>query len=213
MQKYYITNGKEFIKKAGRKYYTCKSPVLADTYTVKTAENILRNRLCKAWKETFYLEGMDDFIRINLDDIDTQAVVSEVNKDEPEEKIIEEMEQLITTLNNLCIPSKIQLLSYKKELEKSESFYDRALSDIDHWIMDHKPPAHVRAKVYGIQQDIEQKRKQVKEKYGYILVLINADEKEFCVSRLQHELGKRKYAPYTPNTYVYKMLDDLLKVN
>lgn len=213
MQKYYITNGKEFIKKSGRKYYTCKSPVLADTYTVKTAENILRNRLCKAWKETFYLEGMDDFKRINLDDIDNQAVISEVKKDEPEDKIIEEMEQLVTTLNNLSIPSKIQLLSYKKELEKSESFYDRALSDIDHWIMDHKPPAHVRAKVYGIQRDIEQKRKQVKEKYGYILVLINAEEKEFCVSRLQHEMKKRKYAPYTPNTYVYKMLDDLLNLN
>lgn len=213
MQKYYITNGKEYIKKIGRKYNSCSSPVLADTYAAKTAENILRNRLCKAWKETFYLEGVDDFERISLDNIDTQTVASEVNKIEPEDKIIKEMEQLVTTLNNLCIPPKIQLLSYKKELEKSESFYDRALSDIDHWIMDHKPPAHVRAKVYGIQRDIEQKRKQVKEKYGYILVLINADEKEFCVSRLQHELKKRKYAPYTPNTYVYKMLDDLLNLN
>ncbi|WP_052430921.1 hypothetical protein [Robinsoniella peoriensis] len=164
MQKYYITNGKEYIKKSGRKYYTCKSPVMADTYTVKVAENILKNRLCKTWKETFYLEGVDDFERINLDDIDTQVDASEDGKNDSESKIVTEIEQLAATLMDLYIPSKIQLLAYKKELEKSQSFYDRALPDIDCWIMAHNPPAHIRAKVYGIQQDLEQKRKEVKEK-------------------------------------------------
>lgn len=213
MQKYYITNGKEFIKKSGRKYYTCKSPVLADTYTVKVAENILKNRLCKTWKETFYLEGVDDFERINLDDIDTQVDVSKDEKNDSESKIVTEMEQLAATLMGLYIPSKIQLLAYKKELEKSQSFYDRALPDIDHWIMVHNPPAHIRAKVYGIQQDLEQKRKEVKEKYGYVLVLIDAYDNNHSLFKLQSQLGQKKYVPYTPNTYIYNILDDLLKVN
>lgn len=213
MQKYYITNGKEYIKKSGRKYYTCKSPVLADTYTVKAAEIILRNRLCKAWKETFYLEGVDDFQRISLNDIDAQAVVSEENKNDSENKIVTEIEQLAAMLINLYIPSKIQLIAYKKELEKSQSFYDRALPDIDHWIMAHNPPAHIRAKVYGIQQNLEQKRKEVKEKYGYVLALIDAYDNDFSLFKLQRQLEQKRYVPYTPNTYIYKMLDDLLEVN
>lgn len=186
---------------------------MADTYTVKAAEIILRNRLCKAWKETFYLEGVDDFQRISLNDIDAQAVVSEENKNDSENKIVTEMEQLTTMLINLDIPSKIQLIAYKKELEKSQSFYDRALPDIDHWIMDHNPPAHIRAKVYGIQQNLEQKRKEVKEKYGYVLALIDAYDNDFSLFKLQRQLEQKRYVPYTPNTYVYKMLDDLLEVN
>ncbi|WP_394910533.1 hypothetical protein [uncultured Robinsoniella sp.] len=213
MQKYYITNGKEFIKKSGRKYYICKSPVLADTYTVKTAENILRNRLCKAWKETFYLEGVDDFQRIDMSDFDTQVVVTEEDDVDAENKIIKDIDQLATVLIDLDIPSKIKLIACKKELEKSQSFYDRALPDIDHWIMAHNPPAHIRAKVYGIQQNLEQKRKEVKEKYGYVLALIDAYDNDFSLFKLQKQLEQKRYVPYTPNTYVYKMLDDLLEVN
>lgn len=213
MQKYYITNGKEYIKKIGRKYNLCSSPALADTYTVKAAEIILRNRLCKAWKETFYLEGVDDFERIDITDIDAEIDVIEEDHIKSENKIIKEIQHLTLTLMDLHIPSKIQLLAYKKELEKSQSFYDRALPDIDHWIMAHNPPAHIRAKVYGIQQDLEQKRKEVKEKYGYVLVLIDAYDNNHSLFKLQSQLGQKKYVPYTPNTYIYKMLDELLVVN
>lgn len=186
---------------------------MADTYTIKVAENILKNRLCKTWKEAFYLEGENDFERINLDDIETQLVISEEDEKDSESEIVIEMDQLASTLINLDIPSKIKLIAYKKELEKSQSFYDRALPDIDHWIMTHNPPAHIRAKVYGIQQNLEQKRKEVKEKYGYVLALIDAYDDNFSLFKLQRQLEQKRYVPYTPNTYVYKMLDDLLKVN
>lgn len=186
---------------------------MADTYTIKVAENILKNRLCKTWKETFYLEGENDFERINLDDIETQLVISEEDEKDSESEIVIEMDQLASTLINLDIPSKIKLIAYKKELEKSQSFYDRALPDIDHWIMAHNPPAHIRAKVYGIQQNLEQKRKEVKEKYGYVLALIDAYDNDFSLFKLQKQLEQKRYVPYTPNTYVYKMLDDLLEVN
>ena len=88
---------------------------MADTYTIKVAENILKNRLCKTWKETFYLEGENDFKRINLDDIETQLVISEEDEKDSESEIVIEMDQLASTLINLNIPSKIKLIAYKKE--------------------------------------------------------------------------------------------------
>lgn len=183
MQKYFITDGKRYIKKSKGKYITCTSPVMADTFPLRMAEKILDNSLCKAWKDSFYLEGEDDFTIVTA-------------------KALEE--------ETIKIPSREKLLAIKKDLEDAQQFYDNACSDIRHWVLHHEPPAHIRTKVYGIQHTYEQERANAKEIYGFVIKLIEADEKNRTLSQLQQSLNTRVYAPYTPNTQVYEMLDGLV---
>lgn len=211
MQKYFITDGKRYIKKSKGKYITCISPVMADTFPLKMAEKILDNSLCKAWKDSFYLEGEDDFTIVTAKTLDEETIrKSSGTCFSLDLSVLDDIRNCTNEILNINIPSREKLLAIKKDLEDAQQFYDNACSDIRHWILNHEPPAHIRTKVYGMQHTYEQERANVKEVHGFVIKLIEADEKNQSISQLQKVLKPRVYTPYTPNTYVYGVLDELI---
>lgn len=211
MQKYFITDGKRYIKKSKGKYITCTSPVMADTFPLRMAEKILDNSLCKAWKDSFYLEGEDDFTIVTAKALEEETIrKSSGTGFSLDLSVLDDIRNCANKILNIKIPSREKLLAIKKDLEDAQQFYDNACSDIRHWVLHHEPPAHIRTKVYGIQHTYEQERANAKEIYGFVIKLIEADEKNRTLSQLQQSLNTRVYAPYTPNTQVYEMLDGLV---
>lgn len=211
MQKYFITDGKRYVKFSKGRYTFCTSPVMANTFPLKKAQNILENSLQKNIKSTFYLEGEDDFVVIKQEVLDTDAV-----KDVLSERFIldvsalDKIRECTNKILDVQIPSREQLLKMKKYLEDAQQFYDNACSDIRHWVLNHEPPAHIRTKVYGIQHTCEQERANVKEVHNFVVKLIEGDEKKTSLYQLQQSLKSKVYVQYTPNTYIYKTLDDLM---
>lgn len=214
LQKYLITDGKQYIRKESnsRRYVLCGSPIMADEFTYKQAENVIKNCLSQNLKKRFYIEGMSDFVKIVPQEVEELMTSSKENKRFSfDESILDKLEDITEGVIAIGLPDIKRLLSYKGDLEKAISFYDQAKSDFDHWEMNHAPPAHIRTKVYGLKHDWENKRARIKEKYEFLKVLIEATQEDYSFSKLQTELQRAKYVPYKPNTYVYEMLNDLLK--
>lgn len=211
MQKYFITDGKRYIKKSKGKYITCTSPVMADTFPLRMAEKILDNSLCKAWKDSFYLEGEEDFTIVTAKTLEEETIRKRSGTSfSLDLTVLDDIRNCANEILNIKIPQREKLIVIKKDLEDAQQFYDNACSDIRHWVLHHEPAAHIRTKVYGIQHRYEQERANAKEVYGFVIKLIEADEKNRTLTQLQQSLSTRMYAPYTPNTYVYEILDGLI---
>lgn len=211
MQKYLITDGKRYIKKSKGKYITCTSPVMADTFPLRMAEKILDNSLCKAWKDSFYLEGEDDFTIVTAKTLEEETIRNSSGANfSLDLSVLDDIRNCTNEILKIKIPTREKLIAIKKDLEDAQQFYDNVCSDIRHWILHHEPAAHIRTKVYGIQHTYEQERANAKEIYGFVIKLIEADEKNRTLAQLQQSLNTRVYAPYTPNTQVYEMLDGLM---
>lgn len=211
MQKYFITDEKRYIKSSKGKYITCTSPVMADTYPLRMAEKILENSICKAWKDSFYLEGEDDFTTITSAKLHEESIKRESESGiSLELTVLDEIRNCTKDIIKIHVPPRDKLLAIKKDLEDAQQFYDNACSDIRHWILHHEPAAHIRTKVYGIQHTYEQERANAKEVYGFVIKLLEANEKNKSLTQLQQSLKPKVYTPYTPNTQVYEMLDSLV---
>lgn len=79
---------------------------------------------------------------------------------------------------------------------------DRELSDIYHFILINKPPAHIRTKVYGIQQAKLEERANIKDEIAMLKHFRDMVEKQsFDLQALQ-----TKEKIYTPRTPVYAEL-------
>lgn len=211
MQKYFITDGKRYIKKSKGKYITCTSPVMADVFPLRMAEKILDNSLCKTWRDSFYLEGEDDFTTITSAKLHEESIKEETQSGMSLKlSVLEEIRKCTNEILKIQVPPRDKLLAIKKDLEDARQFYDNACSDIRHWILHHEPAAHIRTKVYGIQHKYEQERANAKEVYGFVIKLLEANEKNKSLYQLQQSLKPKVYTPYTPNTQVYEMLDGLM---
>lgn len=214
MQKYYITDGSRYIKKGKRgKYNICTSPVMADMFPIREAEKILENSLCKSWQKIFYLEGVEDFSIVKQEDLkeDSSILEREDKKLILDYNALDAVEDYVKQLLSLSIPSKKKLLSLKKDLEDMQQYYDRALSDIRHWIRYHEPQAHIRTKVYGIQHKYEVERQRIKQDYSFVIATINSIEQGHTYSQLINAVKQRIHKEYTPNTEVYEQLNELVK--
>lgn len=212
MQKYFITDGKRYVLKSSNgKYIFRDSPSMADEFTYKQGENVIKNHLKGGLKKEFYLEGIDDFKKIDINSIKKEKTAAKAEDQfQFDMEIVQQLESLVGTITTLNVPALNHLLAMRSDLEQANQFYDQALADIDHWIMNHTPPADVRTKVYGRQHDIEIMRREVKEKWAYVNVFIKAKQENYTFEKLQYELKNAKWKPYTPNTYIYKELDELL---
>ena len=96
-------------------------------------------------------------------------------------------------------------------LTQGLQFYDSAISDIQHARMDKRPPAHIRTKIGGILNDLEEKRLDIKQASNYIAVFMEAIKQQWTIGKIKAELSKAKYVPYKGRTKYYGIVSDLLK--
>lgn len=78
-------------------------------------------------------------------------------------------------------------------------------------ILNKRPPAHIRTKIDGIMNDLEEKRRDVKQTRNYIEILLKAIKEQWTIGKIKADLSKAKYIPYKGRTKYYEMVEDLLK--
>lgn len=213
MQKYYITDGSSYIKQTKGKFITVNSHVLATEFTKREGEKILCCNLGKNFY-AYYLEGIEDFKKTTRDQISTdtvgekELVLQKGDGTVSEERLLT-LESYISVLIQAEPISGNDLDELRSEIESSISFYDLCLSDIYHWIILHKPPAHVMTKVYCVLREILQNRRRVKEDLGFVMVLIDAEKSGQNYMETKKKLLGRVYDEYVPRTRIWKELDTL----
>lgn len=204
MEKYYVTDGKRYVKYAkGTNFSTVGSHVLAKEYDLKDAKKVLRG-MPKKISQDFYLEGVETFSQIRIADLEEKE-----KREKRGTECIEKIRQLAKNIIELEIPSKQELNTIKRKLEEDQSFYDRALSDVHHWIKINNPAAHIRTKVYKIQQVLERERADVKQSLLFTNNLIDAVNNNLPIDKLVKNMRGSQYAPYKANTYIYGVLENL----
>lgn len=213
MQKYYITDGSNYVKQIKGKFIAVNSHVLATEFPKREGEKILCCNLGKAY-DSYYLEGIDDFKRTTRDQITTETVgkrelVLQKGDGVASESRLLSLESYAKVLMQVEPISGNDLDKLKTEIESSISFCDLCLSDIYHWIILHKPPAHVMAKVYCMLREILQNRRRVKEDLGFVTVLIEAEKTGQNYAETKKKLLGRRYDDYVPRTVIWKELEVL----
>lgn len=213
MQKYYITDGNLYVRQTKGKFITVNSHVMATEFSKREGERILRFNLGKSYSD-FVLEGVDDFKRIPKDEIvlDTvgdQEVVIQTENNTALESELSSLESYVDIIIKTEPFDCGELDRIRAEIESSISYYDLCLSDIYHWIMDNKPPAHIMTKIYCILKDTLQKRRRVKEDLGFVTVLIDADKSGQSNSETKKKLLNKVYDPYIPRTQIWRELESL----
>jgi hypothetical protein len=112
----------------------------------------------------------------------------------------------VRDLKNFQEETQIKL----EEMIQKHSNIDLELSDIYHFVKDNNPPAHVRTKVYSIQQEKLKQRELIKHEISLIqttLSVFNANMKNGTVFT---NLKQIELQPYKKRTEVYDQLSDLL---
>lgn len=204
MEKYFITDGKEYIKDTkGSRFFTTKSPVLAKEFEIKNAKKVLCN-MPSGIRKDFYLEGIETFAAFTIEDLEEKE-----GREKRNTEYINQIEKLAENFMEMEFPSKGDLNNIKRKLEEDQSFYDRALSDVRHWIKVNNPAAHIRTKIYKIQQDLERERARVKQALLFTNKLVNAVNNNVPINQLVKEIKESQYVEYTANTYVYAVLENL----
>lgn len=210
LQKYYITDGKNYIQVCNHRYTKTTSIALATEFSYKNAQKIFDNNIPPTWRKTFYLEGIKDLSQITQDDLKN---AQKKKTFQPQtiflQSEIENIEQLMDVAKN--IPTLSQCIVQKQNLENMLSDIDLEISDIYHWIENNKPQAHIMSKVFIILQKKLLERRIIKQADNYFRGLILCFEKKVPINEVFSEIENRKYKDYQPRTNVYQELNDLLK--
>lgn len=103
------------------------------------------------------------------------------------------------------------LLKEKAELESQQSAVDQELSDVYHFIKDHNPPAHIRTKVYKVQQNVLQRRECIKKKLTYLRIVLGAFNENLSKVAISERLKNVYSCDYKDRTGVYSELERMLR--
>jgi len=198
-------------KKPG-KYLNTISPLQASKFTYKQARALLINKKI----DTRWIKG---YKMLNTDTGEFETIIHRFSNegvycddkaftinDEIVQNIIKESEKIL----GLFAWNIDQLNTNKNILTSQMSYYDSALSDIGHAMLDKRPPADTRTKIYGLEKQLREKRRDVKQAIKYVQVMINSINQEWELSKLRCEMSKAMYHDYKGRTEYYELVIDML---
>lgn len=211
-----LTDGKNYVMENPMKigeYISTTSPLQAKEFTYKQARSLLQNKKKSlSWIKKFSMidKGTGE-VETNVSKHSNEGIFCG-NKDfEFDESIIDTIKQEVDSIIGLATWDINQLNTYMAMLNQGVQFYDNAIQDIKHARLDKRPPAHIRTKIDGIANELEERRRDVKQTRNYIDVLIKAIKEQWSIGKIKAELSKAKYVPYKGRTKYYEMVEKLLK--
>ena len=147
---YVLTNGKEYVMENPYKYGDYRawtSPNHAKHFTFKQARSLLQNnRKALSWIHSgkFYMLNLEKGKEeTKIPDYSLEGVYIGKNCTEFDPIDVEIIQTEIKSIMGLAAWSQEQLTERKAKLLQGLSYYDSAISDIDHARMGHRPPAHL----------------------------------------------------------------------
>ena len=210
-----LTDGKNYVMENPMQqgvYLNTTSPNQAKEFTFKQARSLLQSGKKKlSWIKSYYMvnqetgEVEDDIHRFS-----NEGVFCGDKDFEFDESIVETIKQEITSIIGLAAWDINQLNTYNAMLNQGLQYYDSAISDIKHARLDKRPPAHIRTKIDGIANELEEKRRDVKQTRNYIEILIKAIKESWTIGKIKAELSKAKYVPYKGRTKYFDIVKELI---
>ena len=194
-------------------YISTTSPIQAKEFTWKQARSLLQNKKKSlSWIKQFHMVNQDTGqVETDIPKFSNEGIFCGDKDFEFDESIIDKIKQEVSSIIGLAAWDINQLNTYLAMLNQGVQFYDNAIQDIKHVRLDKRPPAHIRTKIDGIMNELEEKRRDVKQTRNYIDVLIKAIKEQWSIGKIKAELSKAKYVPYKGRTKYYEMVENLLK--
>lgn len=216
MGMYILTDGKNYVMrdpvKNGR-YIKTTSPIQASQFTFKQARSLLNSKKqINKWMKDYHCLEADtrESYKGDITYKGNGGVFLGVNDFDFDESILDEISKEADNIMGLIAWDKTQLDTYEIILNNALSYYDSAISDIEHAIEDKRPPAHIRTKIFGVLQDVREKHTKIKCNIRYIKVLQNAIINNWDLSRIKLEISRVKYEPYKGRTEYYDKILELI---
>lgn len=211
-----LTDGKNYVMENPMKqgvYLQTTSPIQAKEFTYKQARTLLNSKSKKmSWIKSFCMVDKETGeLETNIPKYSNEGIFCGSKDFEFDESIVETIKHEVDSIIGLAAWDINQLNTYVAMLNQGVQFYDNAIQDIKHARLDKRPPAHIRTKIDGIMNNLEEKRRDVKQTRNYINILIKAIKEQWSIGKIKAELSKAKYVPYKGRTKYYEMIEDLLK--
>lgn len=212
-----LTDGKNYVMENPLKtgeYLSTTSVNKAKELTYKQARSLLRNKKKSlSWIKNNYIMVNTETNQpeTNIHKYSNEGVFCDDKNFEFDENVVEVIKKEIDSIIGLAAWDINQLNSYVAMLNQGIQFYDNAIQDIKHARLDKRPPAHIRTKIDGIMNGLEEKRRDIKQCRNYINVLIKAIKEQWTIGKIKAELSKAKYVPYKGRTKYYQEVVKLLE--
>lgn len=211
-----LTDGKNYVMENPMKqgvYLQTTSPIQAKEFTFKQARTLLNSKSKKmSWVKSFCMVDKETGeLETDIPKYSNEGIFCGSKDFEFDESIVETIKHEVDSIIGLAAWDINQLNTYVAMLNQGVQFYDNAIQDIKHARLDKRPPAHIRTKIDGIMNDLEEKRRDVKQARNYINILIKAIKEQWSIGKIKAELSKAKYVPYKGRTKYYEMVEKLLK--
>lgn len=211
-----LTDGKNYVMENPMKqgvYLQTTSPIQAKEFTFKQARTLLNSKSKKmSWVKSFCMVDKETGeLETDIPKYSNEGIFCGSKEFEFDESIVEIIKNEVNSIIGLAAWDINQLNTYVSMLNQGVQFYDNAIQDIKHARLDKRPPAHIRTKIDGIMNDLEEKRRDVKQTRNYINILIKAIKEQWSIGKIKAELSKAKYVPYKGRTKYYEMIENLLK--
>ena len=210
-----LTDGKHYVGENPMKsgdYVRSTSPLHAKEFTFKQARALLQNNKKKlAWIRDFQMVNKETGkTETNIPKYSNEGVFIGEKEFDFDSSIIDTIKAEVDSIIGLAAWDINQLNTYDSMLNQGLQYYDSAISDVKHARLDKRPPAHIRTKIDGILNELEEKRRNIKQTRCYIAILIKAITEQWTIGKIKAELSKAKYVPYKGRTKYYDMVNELL---
>lgn len=211
-----LTDGKNYVMENPMKqgvYISTTSPIQAKQFTYKQARSLLQNKKKSlSWIKSYHMVNQESGqVETDIPRFSNEGIFCGDKEFEFDESIIDTIKQEVNSIIGLAAWDINQLNTYIAILNQGVQFYDNAIQDIKHARLDKRPPAHIRTKIDGIMNEMEEKRRDAKQIRNYVDILIKAIKEQWSIGKIKTALSKAKYVSYKGRTRYYEMVEKLLR--
>lgn len=211
-----LTDGKNYVMENPMKqgvYISTTSPIQAKQFTYKQARSLLQNKKKSvSWIKSYHMVNQESGqVETDIPRFSNEGIFCGDKDFTFDESIVDTIKQEVNSIIGLAAWDINQLNTYLAMLNQGVQFYDNAIQDVKHVRLDKRPPAHIRTKIDGIMNELEEKRRDAKQIRSCVDILIKAIKEQWAIGKIKAELSKAKYVPYKGRTKYYEMVKNLLK--
>jgi len=202
---YVITDGTKYVSKDKSRNITLVSnPDNAEKYEYDKALNVLNNNMNAIERENYVVvvyEPKQHKMKNKLSVVRTLPAAPMKNN-LIGNKIEFDWNKIIVEFGNLID----NIYIYKEQQLAAQQYVDWELSDINHFIQEHAPAAHIRSKVYTEQMGKRKERELIKSNIRYANIVIECIDQGSGLTEIKNRLKGAEPKPYKGRTELYNKL-------
>lgn len=195
LEQYIITDGERFIYRNHKgKYVPARGEAMADIYSKRVADDIMRNHLPKALRNIFKAKKCES-VKTDRDvkPPDIEEIHSNTEKVSTNENVKKWLDKL-STLNGLAEDANKR----KVELLSALSNIDKELVDLSHYIEFSNLNASQGYKAYKMEKERRCKRRSIKDEITILNVILEKKIGESATEEVKKQLAALDNRIYKP---------------